>query len=109
MTAEDQLTCERGNFKQPEQPQLRQRRASEDIEKRNETSRSTMGKKRQQTSAPVPSAFPETAEVALFLSWKTKEKADLRNSAVVGRKIIYLELQIIIKVFIWVEKFYSDV
>lgn len=37
---------------------------------------------------PVPSAFPKTVEVALFMSWGTKKKMDLWNSAVVGREII---------------------
>lgn len=57
--------------------------------------------KRQPTTAPVPSAFPKTAEVVLFMSWGTKKKTDLWNSAAVGREII-IHLTSEIKVFIWV-------
>lgn len=64
----------------------------------------------KKTSAPVPSAFPENCSSgAFFCLGKTKEKMDLWNSAVVGRKIVYLELQIIITVFIWAWQFYSQV
>lgn len=52
--------------------------------------------KRQRTSAPVPSA-----EVVLFMSWGTKKKMDLWNTAVVGHEII-IHLTSEIKVFIWV-------